>query len=103
LQRVCHNWKKVHSLKYLINYRAIFFWSWDQAVRGFDYYKQDFDGKKFLTQSTFIPDSTQVVSGTTDGFIVVWDISLIMENYSKPEERRNIKVLFFNLIIIVSQ
>jgi cilia- and flagella-associated protein 251 len=32
-----------------------------------------------------------VVSGTTDGFIVVWDISLIMENYSKPEERRNIK------------
>jgi hypothetical protein len=33
-----------------------------------------------------------VVSGTTDGFIVVWDISLIMENYSKPEERRNIKV-----------
>jgi len=32
------------------------------------------------------------VSGTSDGFIVVWDISLIMENYSKPEERRAIKV-----------
>ena len=76
----------------IINFRAIFFWSWDQAVRGFEYYKQNFDCKKFLTQSTFIPDSTQVVSGTSDGFIVVWDISLIMENYSKPEERRAIKV-----------
>lgn len=71
--------------------RAIFFWSWDQAVRGFEYYKQNFDTRKFLTQSTFIPDSTQVVSGTNDGYIVVWDISLIMENYSKPEERRAIK------------
>lgn len=32
-----------------------------------------------------------MVSGTSDGYIVVWDISLIMENYSKPEERRAIK------------
>lgn len=25
--------------KYFIYIRAIFFWSWDQAVRGFEYYK----------------------------------------------------------------
>lgn len=40
-----------------------------------------------------------MVSGTSDGFIVVWDISLIMENYSKPEERRAIKVKLIILII----
>lgn len=44
-----------------------------------------------LTQTVFIPRGTQAVTGTVDGFIIVWDISLIMEDYSQPEERRQIK------------
>eukprot|EP01015_Nassula_variabilis_P010808 TRINITY_DN18802_c0_g1_i3.p2 TRINITY_DN18802_c0_g1~~TRINITY_DN18802_c0_g1_i3.p2 ORF type:complete len:122 (-),score=38.45 TRINITY_DN18802_c0_g1_i3:11-376(-) len=35
--------------------------------------------------------SKQAVTGTTDGLIYVWDISLIMEDSSQPEERRAIK------------
>ena len=31
------------------------------------------------------------MSGTKEGLIIVWDISLIMEDYTQPEERRAIK------------
>lgn len=41
----------------------------------------------------FIPGTAQAVTGCTDGHIVVWDISLIMENFSQPEERRKIKLV----------
>jgi len=33
------------------------------------------------------------VTGTECGHIIVWDISLIMEDYTQPEERRAIKVV----------
>jgi hypothetical protein len=33
------------------------------------------------------------VSGTKEGVIIVWDISLIMEDYTQPEERRAIKTV----------
>jgi hypothetical protein len=41
--------------------------------------------KKILTQTVFIPFTNQAVTGTKDGIIIVWDISLIMEDYSQPE------------------
>jgi WD40 repeat protein len=43
------------------------------------------------TQTVFIPKTTQAVTGTMDGHLVVWDISLIMEDYSQPDQRREIK------------
>lgn len=46
-----------------------------------------------LTQTVFIPDNTQVVTGTTDGHIIVWDISLIIEKVDTPKERRAIKLV----------
>jgi WD40 repeat protein len=41
----------------------------------------------------FIPNSPQAVTGTKEGVIIVWDISLIMEDYTQPEERRAIKTV----------
>lgn len=53
------------------------------------------DGKhnKHFTQTVFIPKSTQAVSGTADGNLVVWDISLIMEEMSQPDQKREIKII----------
>ena len=48
---------------------------------------------KEFTQTVFIPKSTQAVTGTMDGLLVVWDISLIMEDYSAPDQRREIKTI----------
>jgi WD40 repeat protein len=39
----------------------------------------------------FIPYTNQAVTGTNKGIIIVWDISLIMEDFTQPEERRPIK------------
>ena len=33
---------------------------------------------KQLTQTDFIPNGTLVVSGSKEGYLLVWDISLIM-------------------------
>ena len=49
--------------------------------------------KRTFTQTVFIPDSSQAVSGTSDGHLVVWDISLILEDMTEPENRREIKTI----------
>ena len=46
-----------------------------------------------FTQTVFIPGTTQAVTGTVEGKLVVWDISLIMEDYSQPDQRREIKTI----------
>lgn len=70
------------------------FWSYENLDRGFEYYGPELRDKKIeFTQTVFIPGTTQTVTGTTDGHIIVWDISLIMEDYSVPEERRKIKMV----------
>lgn len=61
-------------------------------VAGFEFYSP-LTIKKIFTQTVFIPGTAQAVTGCTDGHIVVWDISLIMENFSQPEERRKIKLV----------
>lgn len=59
----------------------------------FELYAPDIPSKKILTQTVFIPNSPQAVTGTKDGVIIVWDISLIMEDFTQPEERRCIKTV----------
>lgn len=49
--------------------------------------------KRIFTQTVFIPNSPQAVTGTKEGFIVVWDISLIMQDYSQPDQRKAIKTV----------
>ena len=53
------------------------FWSWERNVAGFEFYSS-LAQKKEMTQTVFIPGSAQAVTGTQDGHIIVWDISLIM-------------------------
>ena len=70
------------------------FWHWEGSATWFEFYSPGVTqgvGKSAFTQTVFIPENTQAVSGTTLGTIVVWDISLIMDDFSQPEERRNIK------------
>lgn len=76
--------------------QRIIFWSWEQKEKGFEYYCPSGFKKQKLknyTQTVYIPNSTQAVTGTDDGNIVVWDISLIMEDYSQPEDRKAIKIV----------
>ena len=49
--------------------------------------------KRAFTQTVFIPESSQAVTGTNDGHLVVWDISLILEDMTEPENRREIKTI----------
>jgi WD40 repeat protein len=44
-----------------------------------------------FTQTVFIPGSTQAVTGTDSGLLVVWDISLSLEDMGEPDQRREIK------------
>lgn len=62
----------------------ILFWLWQDSERGFELYSPEIPAKKTLTQTVFIPNSPQAVSGTKEGVIIVWDISLIMEDYTQP-------------------
>lgn len=55
--------------------------------------KKEHNNSKEFTQTVFIPKTTQAVTGTMDGHLVVWDISLIMEDYSQPDHRREIKTI----------
>ena len=71
----------------------IIFWLWEDTERTFELYSPDISPNKRLTQTVFIPNSPQAVTGTKEGVIMVWDISLIMEDYTQPEERRCIKTV----------
>lgn len=46
-----------------------------------------------FTQTVFIPIGCQAVTGTDDGLLVVWDISLILEDMIEPDHRREIKTI----------
>lgn len=74
------------------------FFSWEPNLKGFQCYKAEKNKqivKKKNTQTAFIPNSKQAVTGTEDGFIIVFDISLIMEDYSIADQRRSIKMVNF--------
>lgn len=60
-------------------------------MKGLEYYSPNKTSKYEYTQTVFIPFTNQAVTGTNKGIIIVWDISLIMEDFTQPEERRPIK------------
>ncbi len=73
--------------------QRIGFWQWEEKNQWFEFYSPGVNINRQFTQTVFIPKNTQAVSGTNDGYIVVWDISLIMDDFSQPEERRIIKAV----------
>lgn len=80
--------------------KSVLFWQWDEETAALRYDDNEKEMKSFfrqsieaLTQTVFIPNTTQAVTGTKSGQIVVWDMSFIMETDSNPEQRRPIKIV----------
>jgi hypothetical protein len=69
------------------NRHFVWFWQWDEQdqVLRYDDTRKEMkilkqNGVRDFTQTVFIPRSTQAVSGTETGDIVVWDISFVMDS-----------------------
>ena len=65
--------------------RRLLFWKWEEGEKGFEFYGPSYNHSRSFTQTAFIPGSKQAVTGTNDGYIVVWDISLIMVSFESKE------------------
>jgi WD40 repeat protein len=83
----------------------VFFLSWENEQDQFEYYSPQVHKSAFskkekanakFTQSVFIPNGTQAVTGTDHGDILVWDLSLIVDGIAQPNEKRLIKVVTLN-------
>jgi len=83
----------------------VVFFNWVVKDRDFLYYEPNITKNAFqgtdradspLTQSVFIPKTTQAVTANQCGDILVWDISMIIDGVAQPNERRLIKVVTFH-------
>jgi len=78
--------------------RRLFFWTWDIG-QPFQFYSPALNSRDFkqrigdYTQTIFLPESTQAATGTVDGDVVIWDLSLIVDGLSRPDERRAVKII----------
>jgi len=78
--------------------RRVFFWTWD-VEQPFQFYSPALAPRDFkqrigdYTQTIFLPESTQAATGTVDGDVVIWDLSLIVDGLSRPDERRAVKII----------
>eukprot|EP00746_Dinoflagellata_sp_MGD_P162974 gnl/MRDRNA2_/MRDRNA2_90769_c0_seq1.p1 gnl/MRDRNA2_/MRDRNA2_90769_c0~~gnl/MRDRNA2_/MRDRNA2_90769_c0_seq1.p1 ORF type:complete len:957 (+),score=196.04 gnl/MRDRNA2_/MRDRNA2_90769_c0_seq1:77-2947(+) len=78
--------------------RRVFFWTWDDN-QPFQFYSPALAARDFkqrigdYTQTIFLPESTQAATGTVDGDVVIWDLSLIVDGLSRPDERRAVKII----------
>lgn len=80
--------------------------NWEKGVSQFTYYaprlslKEQGNNKKKeevqLTKTVFIPNSETVVTATSNGMILVWDRSLIIEGLGEQNEKRVIKTVPLN-------
>ena len=83
-------------------YKSVLFFQWEDGQDQFSYYQPWISNQMFsekdrfgapLTQSVFLPQSTQAVTATAMGDIMVWDMSKIVDGIAQPNERRLIKVV----------
>jgi len=78
--------------------RRVFYWTWDTSAPP-QFYSPALAARDFkqrigdYTQTIFLPDSTQAATGTVDGDVVIWDLSLIVDGLSRPDERRAVKII----------
>ncbi|KAL8269961.1 hypothetical protein Esti_006119 [Eimeria stiedai] len=76
--------------------RRVLFWYWRFEDVSFHFYSPALQPKLFkqkigdITTSAFLPRSTKAITGTTDGDIVIWNLSLIVDG---PDERRAVSIL----------
>ena len=75
------------------------FWNWES--KEFKYYSPPVSKSDFrqaigrYTQSTFIPDSSQAITATVDGDVILWDRSLvgIDEGFGDARDKKAVCVL----------
>lgn len=100
------NTQNVHQIVSNGKEHVVFF-DWEDGVSDISYYMPQIQKSSFpvkenanahKTQSVFLPTSTQAVTGTTYGDILVWDMSLIVDGVAQPNERRLIKVVTLNTV-----
>ena len=84
---------------------SVIFFSWEDEQDDFTYYEptitkntfpQKIKGKAEYSQSVFIPNTTQAITATSMGDIMVFDISMIVDGSAQPDEKRLIKVVTCN-------
>lgn len=78
--------------------RRVWFWTWNagEAMHSYSPALAPKDFKQRMgeyTQTIFLPDSSQAATGTADGDVVIWDLSLIVDGLSRPDERRAVKII----------
>ena len=58
-----------------------------------DDFGKDKESNRHFVQSEFLPEdgSLQAVSATVDGQLIMWDMSLILEETSNVQDRREVK------------
>ncbi|PHJ20964.1 wd g-beta repeat protein [Cystoisospora suis] len=67
--------------------RRVFFWFWERTSDYFHFYSPALQAKDFkqkigdFTRSIFLPNSTKAATGTVDGDVVLWDLSLIVDGF----------------------
>ena len=73
------------------------FWSWEEEK--LKYYSPAISSKEFatpvgrFTRSAFLPGSTQAVTGTEDGDVLLWDQVLLPTLHARATDRCGIKLL----------
>jgi len=78
--------------------KRVHFWTWHEG-KPLVFYSPALSPRDFkqrigdYTQTIFLPNSTQSATGTVDGDVVIWDLSLIVDGLSRPDERRAVKIV----------
>lgn len=78
--------------------------NWERGVKQFQYYAPRIPIKEInkkgseiqLTKTVFIPNQETAVTATSNGMILVWDKSLIIEGLGEQNEKRVIKTVLLN-------
>lgn len=92
----------INKLEIATNSRkSVIFWKCNEQERSLNYDEKEKELKNFLgvaydyvafTQTVFIPGTSQAVTGTAEGQIIVWE-SFIIETDSSPEQRKPMKLV----------
>lgn len=71
------------------------FWTMydDASCKSYSPSPPNSDGDRHYTQTVFHPEGSQAISGTEEGLLVIWDVSLIIEQMGEPDHKREIKTI----------
>eukprot|EP01105_Mastigella_eilhardi_P010888 TRINITY_DN251_c0_g1_i11.p1 TRINITY_DN251_c0_g1~~TRINITY_DN251_c0_g1_i11.p1 ORF type:complete len:1005 (+),score=248.37 TRINITY_DN251_c0_g1_i11:979-3993(+) len=79
--------------------KRVFFWTWEEGAPKVKFYAPAISSKDFrhpvgrFTQSLFIPRSTQAISSTAEGDLILWDNAFMPEDGGRPTDKRPTKAI----------